>query len=233
MREAWSNCLWTGVALIKFQPRDGVTIDTTLRIDDDGDVFPAMPDDIMSTLPDCARKFERVLRSRHLKYATSLCTIMGVTSNPIKPHVGEANPEVQDYLDLSSDGLGNFYPDKLLKLNIGSNLGLLRVLREFYENRLLHVDGIETDYHFITCDVNIYTRTLRVIYEKQNCCFDCFSYGVRELVHMCSLFLLFFTINEFVRSRILEMIVSIATCCFLISHQARKHININNARMHT
>ena len=163
VRDAWSNCLWTGCALIKFEPRDGVTIDIGIRRnDDDGEVIPAMPKNIFNTLRACVERFEKTIRGPKQIFRKALCTKLAVNSNPIKPFVGDTDPDTQAYLDRHEDGLTNFYPDKLMKTNIGSNLGLLKVLRDYCEVRMLHVDNMQTEYHFLNCDVNIYARTLRV-----------------------------------------------------------------------
>lgn len=163
LREAWSDCLWTGAAVVKFEPRDGLIISALLQYDDEGALIHAMPDNILEHLDTCAARFNAVLfggKTKLLK--TALCTLYNVNTNPIKPYFGEQNVDVQAYLDRHDDGLGNLYPDKLMKVNIGSNVGLLTVLRDFCKERLLHVHGMQTKYHILNCDVNIYTRTLRV-----------------------------------------------------------------------
>jgi hypothetical protein len=165
---------------MKFEPRDGIIISNLVQHDDEGAVIHAMPNNILDHLVECAGRFNRILFGGKTKLLDSaICTEYKVTSNPIKPYFGEADVAVQAYLDRHDDGLGNLHPDKLLKVNIGSNIGLLTVLRDYCKERMLHVSGMQTKYHILNCDVNIYTRTLRVISFLIRVCefFFLFSYA--------------------------------------------------------
>ena len=53
-------------------------------------------------------------------------------------------------------------PQGLIRENIGSNMGLMRVLRQFYEERQLHVPGMSDRYYVLNVDINIYDRILKV-----------------------------------------------------------------------
>ena len=87
-----------------------------------------------------------------------MCFRHTVRSSPLKPEVdAAAHPALAAVLRESRDGMRNFYPLAMLPENIGSNRGLLLLLKELFgvQPRVGH-------YSFIAVDCNIFMRMLKV-----------------------------------------------------------------------
>ena len=163
-RGSWAQCLWTGMAYQKFEPSPSArrAISTRLRYDNEGNLVPAMPVNVLLQQKIMLIEFDNVCGEPLAMSDTALVTQYAVTSNPLKPFVGTSNPALQERLNESLDGLKNFFPAKLLPFNIGSNRGLLHVLRLIHEeNDLLTAEG-PGRYLVINCDSNIFNRILKV-----------------------------------------------------------------------
>ena len=82
---------------------------------------------------------------------------------PLKPEVdAKAAPELAAVLRESRDGLRNFVPVGMLPENIGSNRGMLLLLKDLFgaQSRPGH-------YSFLSVDCNIYLRMLKVHLTKR------------------------------------------------------------------
>ncbi len=88
----------------------------------------------------------------------SLCFRHTVRQVPLKPEVdAKAEPALAEVLRESRDGMRNFFPLGMLPENIGSNRGLLLLLKD-----LFGVQPRPGHYSFISVDCNIYLRMLKV-----------------------------------------------------------------------
>jgi hypothetical protein len=50
----------------------------------------------------------------------------------------------------------------LLDINIGSNIGLMRIIRQFADERGIYTDAGPTQYYLLNADINIYDRVMKV-----------------------------------------------------------------------
>ena len=77
---------------------------------------------------------------------------------PLKPDVDASiDPTLAAVLRESRDGLRNFFPLGMLTENIGSNRGLLLILKD-----LFHTPRKPGQYSFLSVDCNIFLRMLKV-----------------------------------------------------------------------
>ena len=98
----------------------------------------------------------------------SVCFRHTVRSIPLKPEVdAAAHPALAAVLRESRDGMRNFYPLAMLPENIGSNRGLLLLLKELFgvQPRVGH-------YSFIAVDCNIFMRMLKVSAVRLSSCIN-------------------------------------------------------------
>ena len=88
----------------------------------------------------------------------SLSFKMRVRQVPLKPEVDPAvHPALAAVLRESRDGLRNFFPMGMMSENIGSNRGMLLVLKD-----LFGVQPKPGHFSFLSCDCNIFMRLLKV-----------------------------------------------------------------------
>ena len=89
----------------------------------------------------------------------SVCFQHTVRRIPVKPEVScIAHPALHEVLRQSRDGMRNFFPLGMLQENIGSNRGLLLILKD-----LFGVQPRAGHFSFLTVDCNIFLRILKVI----------------------------------------------------------------------
>ena len=169
-QNSYRDCHWTGVAVRKHLGN----VDVSVVRDHNNGIVPAMPPD---PLVFAGRVVEMVLigsigrltgdgrtvREVPDLYSTSLMVTWGVDRVPLKPSI--RNPNVpqryRDAIRRAPDSLGNFYALGMIGENIGSNLGLARVMRQFYDSNELGNDT-STRYYAMSMDKNIHKRKLRV-----------------------------------------------------------------------
>ena len=83
---------------------------------------------------------------------------MKVRQIPLKPEVDPAvDPVRAAVLRESRDGMRNFFPLDMLAENIGSNRGLLLLMKD-----LFGVQPRSGHFSFLSCDCNIFLRLLKV-----------------------------------------------------------------------
>ena len=92
---------------------------------------------------------------------------------PCKPEINCNGPldrksqEISNVLAQSRDGLLDFYPAEVLPTNIGSNRGMLQILKDYVE---LHKD--DNKLYFITADCNIFMRIANIAKVRPNVIID-------------------------------------------------------------
>ena len=89
----------------------------------------------------------------------SVCFRYTVRQVPLKPEVdAKAEPALAAVLRESRDGMRNFFPLGMLTENIGSNRGLLLILKDLFGSQLK-----AGHYSFLSVACNIYLRMLKVL----------------------------------------------------------------------
>ena len=148
---AFRDCNWTGQAIKVYQGAD-VSVDI--------DRLPAMPDHIfeaetMSLVQQTNKEFCK----QGWKYlAESMVQRFNVNTIPVKPVVDPLSfPDVHVILSESRDGLRNFHPMAILPQNIGSNRGLMLILKHISDSR-----SNPSCYQFLCADCNIFMRIMKV-----------------------------------------------------------------------
>ena len=154
---AWTDCLWTGVAIHRYV---GPTLSNNLHTRG-GAIVPAMPESLSANMGSILLAMQSAMNFQGEYHDISLVTTMDVQCVPLKPTGGDV--QLQQQLDESRDGLTNLLPHDLITENIGSNIGLMKILRQFHDDRQMHIPGRCRRYYVLNVDINIYTRTLKVI----------------------------------------------------------------------
>jgi hypothetical protein len=156
----WRDCLWTGRALKRYSGTEPVDMNF-LKVD--GVVVPAMPDDLMDYMDDLGVLMKSIEGETPLSYyANSEVVKWDVNLVPLKPVVTkQQDQQLHDLLKAKKDGMVDFFPDEIFKVNVGSNLGLVSLVRKQYDERKMKSDEVKT-YTTMLCDINIFDRVLKV-----------------------------------------------------------------------
>ena len=160
---AWANCAWTGKALRKCSD---ATITMKVHRDRHGRVVPAMPRKPFSLKAELEQLFVEIAQGPGAATRHSSCIVnqAHVRTVPLKPKPKHlTNPKHKAALEERCDRLCNMYPVGLIEQNIGSNVGLFRILRAHYEERNQHLPGACTRYTAFNVDTTIFDRILKVI----------------------------------------------------------------------
>ena len=125
-----------------------------------------MPDDIFND--DAANAVMRALinvrKSGWLYLGKSIVKSCKVNTIPVKPHFDRRqHPDLHDILGQSRDGLRNFHPLEVSPQNIGSNRGLLLVLKSMSDAR-----RDTGKFEFLCADCNIFMRIVKVIHSHKS-----------------------------------------------------------------
>jgi hypothetical protein len=157
---SWQDCNWTGRAYRVSR----VDVDTSARLNAALEIEPAMPNNIWSFMPALKDNFllHNVPQADCPRlYDTSLTTRMGVNNVPLKPRESKcAKEEHKKAVNEGHDGLTTCFPDGIILINIGSNKGLLRLLRFHYQSICVHDNAAR--YSALNVDANIFDRCLKV-----------------------------------------------------------------------
>lgn len=157
-KDVYSLMLWTGVAV--FSDANCTNIDHSIRTDNNEVVIPAMPPTICENRSEVLDGLKFVHdKGRHI-LEDSLVFKFGVHNVPLQITDPEDKEEKQQPIHRNSMHI--VHPYKIIDKNIGSNIGLVSILREdFYD-----VYGMGTDeckqYLCLNVDENIFWRTLKV-----------------------------------------------------------------------
>ena len=149
---AAAECLWTARGLHRYV---GPTVATALLPGVRGMPTSLFSASIISLLKQKMAAADAVSVG-YLK--DSVCFRHTVRQVPLKPEVdAKAAPALAAVLRESRDGLQNFFPVGMLPENIGSNRGMLLLLRD-----LFGAQPKPGHYSFLSVDCNIYLRMLKV-----------------------------------------------------------------------
>ena len=149
---AFADCMWTAAGLHRYV---GPAVSTSVQPGVRGMPSSLVSDAIISLFKQKMAVADAVTES-FLK--DSVCFRYTVRQLPLKPEVdAKADPALHAVLRESRDGMRNFFPLSMLPENIGSNRGLLLLLKDRF--------GVQTKaghYSFLSVDCNIYLRMLKV-----------------------------------------------------------------------
>lgn len=154
---AFAECQWTG---------KGFKVYVGDRVHTDIKDLAAMPDDIFDSHASGAvyAGLVRVRQEGWLFLGRSLVKLHNVNTLPVKPRVSRrVDAKLHAVLAESRDGLRNFDPLEVSPQNIGSNRGLLLVLKQMSDAR---VDNGK--FEFLCADCNIFMRIIKVSHTRIN-----------------------------------------------------------------
>ena len=158
---AWKECLWTGKAVMSVEMR-GSDIRPPLVSEME---HPAMPfnlfasDHIEAVTKDCVSGYRK---DRHNFHSKSISVLTKVNTIPPKPCVKDGKePHKKSKILSSGKALDTFHPEALLADNIGSNEGLMQILRNMYDDFKKRPKS-ERRLQILVMDVNIYKRVVKV-----------------------------------------------------------------------
>jgi hypothetical protein len=163
----YSSMLWAGVCIFAHPDK---SIDDSVRHDAIGDVIPAMPDNLLAGQNTVTRAVYAVLREGVKYLEVSLVHKYSVRHIPPKIDV-KVFPELTGVINNPINSLAYVYPSKLIEENVGSNRGLVSIIRSMYEEWKMDTDECKR-YKSMNLDENIYWRVLKV-----ECLLLCCLYG--------------------------------------------------------
>ena len=161
--DVFSSCLWTGVTVNEYT---GPPVNVGIRLGDNNEVIPAMPDDLFAVMPLVEQGISMIYGMGKSLYDGSLVKKYEVNSIPLKID-SKKFPNLAPVLNSVTNKTTHINPWKLVKQNIGSNKGLCNMMREFQDDNNMAVDGGCDKYHTTSVDENIMYRILKVC-----CCFN-------------------------------------------------------------
>lgn len=159
-KNVFSECLWTGVSVNEYPEPD---MDMKLRFDDNNNLIHAMPSDIF----ECKHAVHSGIMTMYAEgsgyFERSIAKKYNVNNVPLKIDI-QRFPEMKDTMNSPKNTTKYVHPYKLLNKNIGSNIGLINILRDL---QLEHdMDPVTGDgphkYVVLNLDENIYWRVLKV-----------------------------------------------------------------------
>ena len=153
----YTPALWTGIAAFR---GDTLELDDSVVIDDDGNVVPAMPDCILQQKNSVIDGIEFIMQQGMFYNDRSLIKNYDVRTVPPKVDT-KMYPEMKQIIDSGAHSLQNVVPVTLSKENIGSNRGLIAVIRELYDEYNMGDESCER-YLTLNADENIFWRVLKV-----------------------------------------------------------------------
>ena len=162
--KSWRQCLWTGYAALKY---NGPEVDLHIHRDEDGKFLSAMPMNLVQMsfvlfdiIADVDKHSSILDRSMVQRWR--------VNNIPLRPVLDEKNhPREAARLARGNDKQNILHPGGLLPENIGSNRGLLTILRNFFKEWNC-MNGQDPEvYRILTVDCNIYSRIMKVSYIPQ------------------------------------------------------------------
>jgi hypothetical protein len=141
-----------------------VEVDMNIRINEYKEIEPAMPHHVYDMYPTMKRAFLGLNPSAAecpMLHEGSLTTLLAVQNVPLKPsHERLSKPEHRQAVHEGHDSLDTCYPEGIVAINIGSNKGLLQLMRNHYES--VCVANAGRRYSCLNVDQNIFDRVLKV-----------------------------------------------------------------------
>ena len=157
-----ADCLWTGVAIRKYTGDAKVSM---ACISDGSFHVDAMPSYPLGRLGTLLSTMEELCSERgEMKnlFDTSKLVKWGVNRIPIVPMTVNMPSKAKDSLSKGPLRLNHFIPKGLLRLNIGSNEGLARIIKIQLEDSGIGAETKPKIYKAVVADLNIFDRIIKV-----------------------------------------------------------------------
>ena len=168
----YTPALWTGVAVFVGNTRD---LDDRIRRAPNGDVIPAMPDNLLSQIDVVKTGIHHVMSTTPMQYDSSIAAKYDVRSIPLKIDT-KRFPDMANIVDGDHVTLKSVLPSHMIEENIGSNRGLIAIIRKFYVDRGMDTNACDR-YLTICADENIFWRVLKVL--PRFCCSYMYVYHIQ------------------------------------------------------
>lgn len=156
-KSVFSTCLWTGVSL--FACTDPGVSDRVV-LDQNDRVVPAMPNNILLYQEAVYQALQFFANKGYRQYDNSLVVRYDVRNIPLKIDT-KRFPNMKSTVD--SYSFDNVRPVDLLDINIGSNRGLIAIIRGLFDERKMGLEDQCQRYTTLNVDENIFWRVLKVI----------------------------------------------------------------------
>ena len=153
----YNSCLWTGTAIFICED---ISISTDLILRPDGSILPGMPDDITEFRDAVVEAVTYIIDNSRSYYDQSLVLKYDVRNIPPKVDT-KRHPHLHSVIEHKKNTLRNVHPIELTNANIGSNDGLISLMKEMMVNDGM-LNGTCTKYVMLNFDENIYWRALKV-----------------------------------------------------------------------
>ena len=159
-KDVFSECLWTGITINEYV---GPDVDMSPKFDEHNDVVSAMPNNICECKAAVNSGIAAIYDLGMEYFNESMVNTYTINNIPIKIDVNRY-PTLASVMNSTKNTTKHTHPYKLLKLNIGSNEGLLNILRDIQTENKLN-DSVETPqrYLVLNLDENIYYRVMKVL----------------------------------------------------------------------
>lgn len=159
-KDVFSQCLWTGVTVNSYQ---GPYVNPNIRYDRQNKIIPAMPDDIFVYKDSVTKGIMTLYDEGSDFFNCSLVKKFEVNNIPLKIDTAKY-PAMGSTINSEANTLKHIHPWKLIEKNIGSNNGLISILRDLQIEHGMNEDGCRqpSKYIVMNVDENIYERILKV-----------------------------------------------------------------------
>ena len=157
------SLLWTGLAVKRFAYPAEVS-DAVMR-DPAGLIIPAMATDPFKYVQQLLSLLLQMTQDKEGDYprllSNSLMLKWDAKTVPLQPVVAKMHSSLRPAVLAGNDRMANFYPLGMSRENIGSNVGLSRIMRKIYIDSKMNELSCAR-YTTLSVDVNIYDRILKV-----------------------------------------------------------------------
>ena len=177
-KDVFASCLWTGVTVNEYT---GPLVNVSVRTDPAGVVIPAMPNDLFQQQPQVLQGIDIIYNEGKKYYDKSLVKQYDIVNVPLKVDTKQF-PHLAATMNSVKNTTKHINPSKLILHNIGSNLGLATILREFQDDKKMNLHGTVLNYSTINTDENIFYRGLKV-YCYMLCYVECAVRLLHCLLH--------------------------------------------------
>ena len=167
-KDVFGTCLWTGITVNAYT---GPPVNHTVRVDANGAVVPAMPENLFKNRKAVLNGINFMYDEGKEYYGSSMVKKYDIINVPLKVDTKKF-PALAATLNSSKNSTKHINPYKLIRHNIGSNLGLVTILREFQDDNKMALHGAVQNYFTINTDENIFYRGLKVF----KCCLFCMEF---------------------------------------------------------
>ena len=153
---SYSSCLWTGHGVHQYE---GPVVDLSLGVRAVRGVPQHLFSEVRVNRTRTAIRLVDAVEKYHVK---SICHRYSVNRVPLKPSIPiEEDPVLHHKLQESRDGMRLFHPHAISDINIGSNEGLLSILKNMANDHDA-LPPTQRRIQILSVDVNIYWRILKV-----------------------------------------------------------------------